>query len=77
MGIPAEQAASPLASSPADPAEALAARLRSKHAARITGELVIPARAGQYAPLPADLEPRLADALRGRGVERLYTHQAA
>ncbi|MDQ7859980.1 MAG: DEAD/DEAH box helicase [Armatimonadota bacterium] len=36
----------------------------------------IPARAGSYAPLPASLDPRLAAALRGRGIERLYSHQA-
>jgi len=65
-----------LSPSPDDPAEALAQRLRSKYPGRITGELVIPARAGQYAPLPAELDARLARALRGRGVQRLYTHQA-
>jgi DEAD/DEAH box helicase domain-containing protein len=65
-----------LTPSPDDPAEALAQQLRRKHQARITGELVIPARAGQYAPLPSDLDARLARALRGRGVQRLYTHQA-
>jgi hypothetical protein len=27
-------------------------------------------------PLPSDLHPALAEALRGRGIERLYTHQA-
>ncbi|MEN8763378.1 MAG: DEAD/DEAH box helicase, partial [Thiogranum sp.] len=61
----------------ADPAEALAARLRSQYAARITGELVVPARHGQYTALPDGLDARLARALAGRGVERLYTHQAA
>jgi len=65
-----------LTPSPDDPAEALAQQLRCKHQARITGELVIPARAGQYAPLPSDLDARLVRALRGRGVQRLYTHQA-
>lgn len=60
-----------------DPAEALAARLRSRYAARITGELVVPAKAGQYTPLPDGLDARLVEALRGRAVERLYTHQAA
>jgi DEAD/DEAH box helicase domain-containing protein len=69
--------AAPAAKPKADPAEALAARLRSKYAGRITGELVIPAKAGQFAALPADLDPRLAAALQSRGVERLYTHQAA
>ncbi|MDT8388325.1 MAG: DEAD/DEAH box helicase [Thiogranum sp.] len=60
-----------------DPAAALAARLRSGHAARITGELVVPAQAGRYAALPAGLDPRLGKALLARGIERLYTHQAA
>ncbi len=60
-----------------DPVEALAQRLRDKYRGRITGELVIPARAGQHAPLPEDLDPRLACALRSRGVQRLYTHQAS
>jgi DEAD/DEAH box helicase domain-containing protein len=31
----------------------------------------------RYAPWPEDLDPRLVDALRGRGVEALYTHQAS
>ena len=31
----------------------------------------------RYAPWPEGLDPRLVDALRGRGVEALYTHQAA
>jgi len=66
----------PPAPSP-DPCGALAQHLRTRYAGRITGELVVPAQAGRYAPLPPGLEPRLAAALRGRGVERLYTHQAA
>ncbi len=37
----------------------------------------IPARDARYAPLPATLEPRLAAALAGAGIERLYSHQAA
>jgi DEAD/DEAH box helicase domain-containing protein len=36
----------------------------------------IPARAASWAPLPADLDPRLRSALASRGVEKLYTHQA-
>ena len=60
-----------------DPVEALAARLRSQYAARITGELLVPAKRGQYLPLPEDLDARLVTALAGRGVEQLYTHQAA
>ena len=31
----------------------------------------------RYAPWPDGLDPRLVDALRGRGFEALYTHQAA
>src|SRR5438874_8533823 len=37
----------------------------------------IPARDARYAPFPIVTDPRLIDALRGRGIERLYTHQAA
>jgi DEAD/DEAH box helicase domain-containing protein len=35
----------------------------------------IEAREAQFAPFPDWLDPRLADALRGRGIERLYVHQ--
>jgi DEAD/DEAH box helicase domain-containing protein len=37
---------------------------------------VIPATDAVYAPLPPDIRPELADALRRRGVARLYSHQA-
>ncbi|MCP4571965.1 MAG: DEAD/DEAH box helicase [bacterium] len=37
----------------------------------------IPAAAGRYADFPAGLDPRLEKVLRGRGVDRLYSHQAA
>ena len=44
------------------------------------GRLVAQARAGatpaRVAPLPDDLHPALAEGLRGRGIEALYTHQA-
>jgi DEAD/DEAH box helicase domain-containing protein len=33
-------------------------------------------RPGVYAPLPDDLHPRLRAALRERGIDRLYSHQA-
>ena len=56
--------------------EALIARLRSGHGNRISGELVVPPRDGAGADLPADLDPRLARALRARGIDRLYLHQA-
>jgi DEAD/DEAH box helicase domain-containing protein len=77
MSTPAGQLAHTLDSPATDPAEVLAARLREQYADRITGELVVPARGGRYAPLPDDLHPRLAAALAGRGITRLYTHQAA
>jgi len=35
-----------------------------------------PARPAEYADFPADLDPKLRDALVRRGIERLYTHQA-
>ncbi|MEW8396040.1 MAG: DEAD/DEAH box helicase [Candidatus Thiodiazotropha sp.] len=60
-----------------DPADHLAARLRGKYGQRITGELLLPASEGDYRPLPDDLDPRLVAALRQRGIERLYSHQAA
>ncbi len=37
----------------------------------------LPARAAEYAPFPDALDSRLRDVLIGRGVEQLYTHQAA
>jgi len=77
MSTPAEKLVPGGATPGVDPAEALATRLRSQYAARITGELVIPAQRGHFADLPADLDARLRRALAGRGVERLYTHQAA
>jgi len=45
-------------------------------ARRITHWRHLPPRPGRYADFPAGLDPRLADALRQRGIERLYTHQA-
>ncbi|MGA8053214.1 MAG: DEAD/DEAH box helicase, partial [Burkholderiales bacterium] len=56
-------------------AETLAERLKRRYRDRIAGELVVPARTGRFAPFPADLDARLAAALRERGVERLYSHQ--
>jgi hypothetical protein len=38
--------------------------IKLRHAARITDELVIPARDGSYAEFPTDLEPRRAAARR-------------
>ena len=55
--------------------DALIDRLKQKHRGRITGELVLPAKAGSFADLPPDLDQRLGSALRARGIERLYSHQ--
>ncbi len=44
---------------------------------RITAARVLPAKAGSYAPFNDPLDPRLVDVLRARGLDRLYTHQAA
>src|SRR6187551_2011194 len=43
----------------------------------ITARRVMEPQPPRYAPWPEDLDPRLVDALRGRGFEALYTHQAA
>jgi DEAD/DEAH box helicase domain-containing protein len=37
---------------------------------------VLPAREGTYEDFPDWLDDRIANGLRGRGIERLYTHQA-
>ncbi len=46
-------------------------------AANITAWRTFPARPGEFVPFPADLHPALINALRSRGIEALYTHQAA
>ena len=60
-----------------DPVRSLAGRLKAKYPGRISGERLVPAREGRYAELPEGLDPRLAAALRGRGIERLFSHQRA
>ena len=59
-----------------DPVRALLGLLHARHRAEISGELVVSARDGDYVDLPADLDPRLDRALRHRGIDRLYRHQA-
>ncbi|MGO4262963.1 DEAD/DEAH box helicase [Lysobacter sp. TAB13] len=55
---------------------ALAERLQRRYRDRITGHFTLPGREGRYAPLPEDLPESLKAALRARGIERLYSHQA-
>lgn len=54
----------------------LTQRLQARYADRITGSVLVPGREGRYSPLPADLPAGLASALRSRGIEQLYSHQA-
>jgi DEAD/DEAH box helicase domain-containing protein len=42
----------------------------------VTLDHLMPATPAVFAPLPFDLRPELAAALAGRGIERLYSHQA-
>src|SRR5689334_8767513 len=42
----------------------------------ITASRHFPARAAVYAPFPATMDARIVEALRARGIEQLYRHQA-
>ncbi|QDH68784.1 DEAD/DEAH box helicase [Marilutibacter alkalisoli] len=55
---------------------ALARRLALRYRDRITGRFTILGREGRYADLPVELPPELATAMRARGIDRLYSHQA-
>jgi DEAD/DEAH box helicase domain-containing protein len=58
--------------------EALAALAARHHAAEVlTAVKHIPAREAQFRDMPEWLRPELADAYRAKGIERLYSHQAA
>ncbi|HET6555322.1 MAG TPA: DEAD/DEAH box helicase [Dyella sp.] len=61
---------------PATGGDQLARRLERRYADRITGSFVLPGREGSFAPLPGDMPTGLAQALRSRGIEQLYAHQA-
>lgn len=54
----------------------LIAALKHKYRERIVAEWVQPARPARTAPLPDGLDRRLVVALHGRGITRLYSHQA-
>ncbi|TVP85062.1 MAG: DEAD/DEAH box helicase, partial [Thioalkalivibrio sp.] len=58
-----------------DPVQRLVRRLGKRYAGRITGTAVLPERPARLMPLPEELDPRLATALRSRGVAQLYSHQ--
>jgi DEAD/DEAH box helicase domain-containing protein len=62
---------------PAPDVGTLLPAIKLRHADRITGELVLPARPGSYADFPSNLDPRLVAALQGRGIRKLYSHQRA
>jgi DEAD/DEAH box helicase domain-containing protein len=51
-------------------------RLVSEAGGAVTALRRFPARSARTVPIPDTVDPRLADALRARGVEALYTHQA-
>ena len=53
----------------------LAGRLVQRYGDRVTGHFVVEGREGRYLPLPVDLPPTVAAALRARGVTQLYEHQ--
>ncbi|MDR1429893.1 MAG: DEAD/DEAH box helicase [Spirochaetaceae bacterium] len=42
----------------------------------IVEKRLLPALPGEYVPLPEELDSRIAGALRDRGLDQLYTHQA-
>jgi DEAD/DEAH box helicase domain-containing protein len=60
---------------PARGAEALVEQLKRDDRARIAGEVVVPPRDARWADFPEGLDPRLAGALRERGILGLYSHQ--
>jgi len=62
--------------SPTDPIDVLGDLLKRKYAARITGERIEAAKAGQYVDIPDDVDPRIRASLLARGIQRLYSHQA-
>src|SRR5688572_32827329 len=43
----------------------------------VTAVRRLPARAAEFAPFPDGVDPLLQEILRDRGLEQLYTHQAA
>ncbi|MBI1851087.1 MAG: DEAD/DEAH box helicase [Planctomycetes bacterium] len=50
-------------------------RTDSAYAANVAAWRVLPAREATTADFPTDLDPRLVEALRSRGITRLFSHQ--
>ncbi len=50
---------------------------RSRHDDVLTAIKHFPARQAQFRPMPPWVRPELASAYRAKGIERLYSHQAA
>src|SRR5271157_101144 len=44
---------------------------------RVTHWEVVPARDGTYVDIPPAVDPRIRSALKGRGIDRIYSHQLA
>ncbi len=62
---------------PADAATVMARLLEEPSLARgVVHHAVIPPREAAYADMPGWLDPRIVGGLAGRGIQRLYTHQA-
>ncbi len=62
---------------PADAPAVLERLLEEPSLARgVVHHAVIAAREAAYAPMPSWLDARIVDGLAGRGIDRLYTHQA-
>ena len=63
---------------PADTEAVLARVLEEPSLARgVVHHEILPAREAEFAPFPAWLDPRIRDGLASRGIDQLYTHQAA
>ena len=54
----------------------LGQRLEQRYADRITGSFTIAGREGSYAPIPDGVPAALKEALKARGIDQLYSHQA-
>ncbi|AXK73288.1 DUF1998 domain-containing protein [Lysobacter sp. TY2-98] len=50
--------------------------LAQRYGDRIAGHFTVPGREGRYVDLPFDLPAALVGALKSRGIDRLYSHQA-